>query len=118
MITPLASERYAVTTVNFTSAGATKVTAIRSYQNQLLTLAQNALVNIPPSERNISSILACVDDECLQDLIEMTCEFRRQVQKRVADVPAPKKVVQFIFSLFPVADISDKKASKENARTA
>ena len=118
MITPLASERYAVSTVNFTSAGATKVTAIRSYQNQLLTLAQNALVNIPPNERNISSVLACVDDECLEDLVEMTCEFRRQVQKRVAEVAEPKKVMQFIFSLYPVADISDKETTKENARTA
>ena len=118
MITPLASERYAVTTVNFTSAGASKISAIRSYQNQLLTLAQNALVNIPPDERNISSVLACVDDECLEDLVEMTREFRRQVQKRVADVPKPEKVIQFIFSLYPVADISDKKTSKENAREA
>lgn len=116
MITPLASERYAVTTVNFTSAGATKITAIRSYQNQLLTLAQNALVNIPPEERNISSVLACVDDECLEDLVEMTQEFRRQVQKRVAEVAEPQKVIQFIFSLYPVANISDKKTSKENAR--
>ena len=115
-ITPLASERYAVTTVNFTSAGATKITAIRSYQNQLLTLAQNALVNISPNERNISSILACVDDECFDDLVEMTQEFRRQVQKRVAEVSEPKKVMQFIFSLYPVADISDKEISKENAR--
>ena len=95
-----------------------KITAIRSYQNQLLTLAQNALVNIPPSERNISSVLACVDDECLEDLVEMTREFRRQVQKRVADVPKPEKVIQFIFSLYPVADISEKKPSKENARIA
>ena len=116
MITPLASERYAVTTANFTSAGTSKTSAIRSYQNQLLTLAQNALVTIPPAERNISSILACVDDECLEDLVEMTQEFRRQVQKRVAEVESPKKVMQFIFSLYPVADISDKKTSKENAR--
>ena len=116
MITPLASERYAVTTVNFTSAGASKISAIRSYQNQLLTLAQNALVNVPPDERNISSVLACVDDECFEDLIEMTREFRRQVQKRVADVAVPHKVMQFIFSLYPVADISDKKSTKENAR--
>ena len=116
MITPLASERYAVTTANFTSAGASKVSAIRNYQNQLLTLAQNALVNISPEERNISSVLACVDDECFEDLVEMTHEFRRQVQKRVADVSAPKKVVQFIFSLYPVADISDKEIPNKNAR--
>ena len=53
LITPLASERYAATTVNFTSAGSpTKTAAIRSYQNQLLALAQNALIAIEPSKRN------------------------------------------------------------------
>lgn len=78
LITPLASERYAVSTANFTSAGLPKITAIRSYQNQLLTLSQNALVNISPEERNISSLMACVDKDCFEDLVEMTQEFRRQ----------------------------------------
>ncbi len=114
LIVPLASERFSVATANFTSAGTSKVTAIRSYQNQLLTLAQNALVNIPPAERNVSSVLACVDEECFEDLIEMTQEFRRQVQKRVADVNSPKKVVQFVFSLYPVADISEKNNDTES----
>lgn len=114
LIVPLASERFSVATANFTSAGTSKVTAIRSYQNQLLTLAQNALVNIPPAERNVSSVLACVDEECFEDLIEMTQEFRRQVQKRVAEVNGPKKVVQFVFSLYPVADISEKNIEKES----
>lgn len=114
LVVPLASERFSVATANFTSAGTSKVTAIRSYQNQLLTLAQNALVNIPPAERNVSSVLACVDEECFEDLIEMTQEFRRQVQKRVADVNSPKKVVQFVFSLYPVADISEKNNDTES----
>lgn len=58
LITPLASERYAATTANFTSGSSpTKTAAIRSYQNQLLALAQNALVAIEPARRNISSLL-------------------------------------------------------------
>lgn len=117
LITPLASERYAVSTANFTSAGLPKIAAIRSYQNQLLTLSQNALVNIPPDQRNISSLMACVDKDCFDDLVEMTQEFRRQVQKRVADVAKPEQVIQFVFSLFPVADIAEKTSpkDKENA---
>lgn len=106
LITPIASEKFAVTTANFTSAGSSKITAIRSYQNQLLSLAQDALVNVPPAERNISSVLVCVDDDCFQDLVEMTQEFRRQVQKRVEEVQKPKRAMQFVFSLYPVADIS------------
>ena len=107
LITPLASERYAATTANFTSAGSpTKTSAIRSYQNQLLALAQNALVAVEPSKRNISSLLVGVDDECFADLNEMTIEFRRQVQKRVAEVKDANRAMQFVFAFYPVAEVS------------
>lgn len=106
MITPLASERFAVAQANFTSSGTAKVTAIRSYQNQLLALAQNALATIEPEQRNISSLMVGVDEDCFNDLKEMTLEFRRQVQKRVEEVQKPTKVMQFMFSLFPVADMN------------
>ena len=93
LITPLASERYAATTVNFTSAGSpTKTAAIRSYQNQ-------------PSKRNISSLLVGVDEECFSDLNEMTLEFRRQVQKRVAEVKNANRAMQFVFAFYPVAEV-------------
>ena len=105
LITPLASEKYAATQANFTSAGAAKVAAIRKYQKQLLTLAQDSLDSVEPAERNISSLMVIVDDETFSDLREMTLEFRRQVQKRVEEVKNPTKVMQFAFSLFPVADI-------------
>ena len=108
LITPLASERYAATTVNFTSAGSpTKTAAIRSYQNQLLALAQNALIAIEPSKRNISSLLVGVDEECFSDLNEMTLEFRRQVQKRVAEVKNANRAMQFVFAFYPVAEVSN-----------
>ena len=107
LITPLASERYAATTVNFTSAGSpTKTAAIRSYQNQLLALAQNALIAIEPSKRNISSLLVGVDEECFSDLNEMTLEFRRQVQKRVAEVKNANRAMQFVFAFYPVAEVA------------
>ena len=107
LITPLAPERYAATTANFTSAGsATKTAAIRSYQNQLLALAQNALIAVEPAKRNISSLLVGVDDECFDDLNEMTLEFRRQVQKRVAEVKEASRAMQFVFAFYPVAEIS------------
>lgn len=106
LITPLASERFAVGQANFTSSGTAKVTAIRSYQNQLLALAQNALATIEPERRNMSSLLVGVDEDCFNDLKEMTLEFRRQVQKRVEEVQKPTKVMQFMFSLFPVAEMN------------
>ena len=106
LITPLASERYATTVANFTSGGsATKIAAIRSYQNQLLSLAQNALVAVEPAKRNISSLLVGVDDDCFEDLNEMTLEFRRQVQKRTAEVKNVNRAMQFVFALYPVAEL-------------
>lgn len=106
LITPLASGRYAISQANFTSAGAAKVTAIRSYQNQLLALAQDSIVSVDPKQRNISSLLVGVDDDCYDDLNNMTQEFRRQIQKRVEEVPEPKKAMQFVFALYPVSDVS------------
>lgn len=117
LITPLASERYAVTTANFTSIGsATKATAIRSYQNQLLTLAQNALVAVEPSKRNISSLLVGVDDDCFSDLNEMTLEFRRQVQKRAGEVKKVRRAMQFVFALYPVAEMDEEESRNAGVR--
>ena len=99
---------------NFTSEGsAVKTAAIRSYQNQLLALAQNALVAVEPAKRNISSLLVGVDDECFDDLNEMTLEFRRQVQKRTAEVKNVNRAMQFVFALYPVAEVSSGNPKKE-----
>jgi uncharacterized protein (TIGR02147 family) len=118
LITPLASERYAATTANFTSAGSTtKTAAIRSYQNQLLSLAQDSLIAVEPAKRNISSLLVGVDDDCFADMNEMTLEFRRQVQRRAAEVKKATRAMQFVFALYPVADLSnDLWAKKEGVK--
>jgi len=107
LIIPLASGRFSVAPANFTSAGTPKVTAIRSYQNQLLSLAQDSIVNVDPKNRNISSLMVCVDDNGFEDLKNMTLEFRRQVQKRVEDIQDANRIMQFVFSLFPVAEVED-----------
>lgn len=107
LITPLASGRFSVAPANFTSAGTQKVTAIRSYQNQLLSLAQDSIVNVDPNDRNISSLMVCVDKNGFEDLKNMTLEFRRQVQKRVEEIQNANRIMQFVFSLFPVAEVED-----------
>lgn len=116
LITPLASGRFSVMPVNFTSAGTPKITAVRSYQNQLLALAQNALATVDPSKRNISSLLVSVDDDCFEDLSNMTLEFRRQVQKRVEEVQKPNRAMQFVFSLFPVTENLENGQNKEKEK--
>lgn len=116
LITPLASEKYAASQANFTSAGAAKVTAIRNYQKELLGLAQNAIDSIDPAERNITSLMVSVDDETFSDLKEMTLEFRRQVQKRVEEVKDPTRVMQFAFALYPVANIPNEKTMDTSSK--
>ncbi len=59
LITPLASNRYAITQANFTTAGAAKVTAIRSYRT---SSCSDSIVNVNPDMRNISSLLVGVDE--------------------------------------------------------
>ena len=116
LITPLASEKYAANQVNFTTAGTAKVAAVRSYQNQLLSLAQEALAIIEPEERYISSLLVGVDKNAFSDLKDMTLEFRRQVQKRVEDVPETTKVMQFVFALYPVAETGTQETVKTSIK--
>ena len=53
-----------------------------------------------------------VDDDCFEDLNEMTLEFRRQVQKRVAEVKVVNRAMQFVFALYPVAEMSDEQTKK------
>jgi uncharacterized protein (TIGR02147 family) len=113
LITPLASEKYAATQVNFTAVGDGAAKAIRSYQNQLLGLAQDALVSVKPDQRSISSLLLGVDDDGFSDITEMTHEFRRLVQKRADEIESPTKVMQFVFSLYPVADVAHEKKSDD-----
>lgn len=112
LITPLASEKYTATQANFTAVGSAKVAAIRSYQNQLLGLAQNALASVEPNQRDITSLLVDVDKETFSDLRDMTLEFRRQVQKRVEEVEKPTDVMQFVFALYPVAEVSKRESAK------
>ena len=78
-----------------------------------MALAQNSLIAVEPAKRNISSLLVGVDEDCFADLNEMTLEFRRQVQRRVAEVNKPNRAMQFVFALYPVADISNDPRTKK-----
>jgi uncharacterized protein (TIGR02147 family) len=101
-VTKKASGCYGVSKLHFTSSGTEKIQAIRSYQNQLFALGQNALASIAPADRSISTLMVSVDDDCFQDLLEMSQEFRRQIQKRVEEVAHPDRAMQVMISIYPV----------------
>lgn len=102
-ISPRASGYFELEKIHFSTTGTPRAKAIRDYQYQLFGLAQNALTQFTLQERNISSLLVSVDEDCFQDLQEMTAEFRRQVQKRIDKVEKSTRVMQLLFALFPVA---------------
>lgn len=108
-ITKKASGYFSVSKIHFTSTGSDRVQAIRRYQNQLFALGQNALASIAPSERNITTLMVSVDDDCFRDLQDMSCEFRRQIQKRVDEVALPNRSMQVMISIFPVTQKKGKK---------
>lgn len=83
-------------------AGAEKTKAIREFQSQVMTLAKASLEDVPPSERDISTLTMAIDEDCVEDIKGMLQEFRRQIQIRIDECPTPTRVVQLNMAMFPV----------------
>jgi len=83
--------------------GPEKKQAVRHFQKEVLSLASNALDNIPVDERNISTLTLSVDQACFDDLGEMLREFRRLVQKRVDSAKNSDRVMQLSMAFYPIA---------------
>ena len=79
------------------------VLAVRHFQKEVLSLASDALDNIPVDERNISTLTLSVDQSCFDDLGDMLREFRRLVQKRVDSAKNPDRVMQLSMAFYPIA---------------
>lgn len=90
-----------------TAGGPEKAAAVREFQKQVLSLASDALDNIPVNERNISTLTLSVDQSCFEDLGDMLREFRRLVQKRVDEAKNPDRVMQLSMAFYPVARKGD-----------
>lgn len=108
----LASNRLSLAQTHLTVSGPEKAKAVRSYQKQVLQLASEALDNIPTNLRDVSTLTMAVDEDCFNDLREMTREFRRQLQKRVEESHNPDRVMQLNLVFFPVAMQTDPASHK------
>jgi uncharacterized protein (TIGR02147 family) len=86
---------------------------IRDYQAKMLRLASDAAVNYPKEKRNFSSLTFAVDKECLQDIKAMMVEFRRQVQRRIAESGEPELVHHLSLSLFQTGQVPRKAIQEE-----
>ena len=103
LVKKLASGKLALTDAHLTVGGPEKAKAVRNFQRQVLSLASDALDNIPVTERNISTLTLSVDQSCFDDLGDMLREFRRLVQKRVDEAKNPDRVMQLSMAFYPVA---------------
>lgn len=79
---------------------------VRQYHHQCIGLAQEALERIPQEDRDITALVAGLDQEAFDDLRSMVREFRLSVQKRVAQVQNADRVVQVNFQIFPLTNLN------------
>lgn len=103
LVKKLASGKLALSEAHLTVGGPEKRAAVRKFQKQVLSLASDALENVPVEERDISTLTLSVDQACFEDLGEMLKEFRRLVQKRVDSAKNTDRIMQLSMAFFPVA---------------
>jgi len=88
---------------HITVQGAEKAQAIRSFHSKVMQFGIRSLSEIPPENRDISTITMAVDSKGFEDLKKMLKEFRKEIQIRVDKCIVPDRVMQLNLALFPVA---------------
>jgi len=79
-------------------------TAVNSYIQQNLNVAQDALDRFDRSERNLSTLAFACDEPTYKELVEMVRRFRREVLAKVGQCEKPNRVFQLGMQLFPLSD--------------
>lgn len=87
---------------HLSAGGPEKAEAVRVFQDQVLQLAQGALKDVPPQERDISTLTFAVDGSSFAEIREMLRECRRQIQKKVDESRSPDRVMQLAIACFPL----------------
>ena len=81
-------------------------TAVNSYIQQNLNVAQDAMDRFERSERNLSTLAFACDEPTYKELVEMVRRFRREVLAKVGQCEKPNRVFQLGMQLFPLSDPS------------
>lgn len=79
-------------------------TAVNSYIQQNLLIAQDAMDSFGRGERNLSTLAFSCDSETYNELVEMVRRFRREVLAKVYQCVKPNRVFQLGMQLFPLSD--------------
>lgn len=75
----------------------------RQYHRTMMTRAAASLDELPPSDRDISSLTLCLGPDAISQLKERLRVFRRELLQLSADEQDPIRVVQVNFQLFPLS---------------
>jgi uncharacterized protein (TIGR02147 family) len=87
------------------------------YHQGMLDLAKRALDHLPRDQRDISSLTLCVAESTLPILKERLREFRRELLQLAELEPAPERVVQLNFQMFPLSRRRAPKTSMKPSRS-
>ena len=79
-------------------------TAVNSYIQQNLDVAQTAMDRFDKTERNLSTLAFACDETTYAELVEMVRRFRREVLAKVSQCGKPNRVFQLGMQLFPLSD--------------
>ena len=79
-------------------------TAVNSYIQQNLDVAQTAMDRFDKTERNLSTLAFACDETTYGELVEMVRRFRREVLAKVSQCEKPNRVFQLGMQLFPLSD--------------
>jgi uncharacterized protein (TIGR02147 family) len=75
----------------------------RQYHRAMMTRAAASLDELPPAERDISSVTLCLGPDAIGRMKERIRAFRRELLQMSADEPDPRRVVQVNFQMFPLS---------------
>src|SRR5690606_12170897 len=77
---------------------------IGNYHRMMMKRAAASIDEVPPDQRDISSLTLCLGPEKLAELKVRVQRFRRELLELSAEEADPKDVIQLNFQLFPLTD--------------
>jgi uncharacterized protein (TIGR02147 family) len=81
--------------------------AVRDYHKKILTLAQDALTQLPAPHREFGALTARVSEQGFKRIKARLQQFRAELLTLITEDSATDRVVQISLQLFPVARIED-----------
>jgi uncharacterized protein (TIGR02147 family) len=91
-----------------TSGGDWNSAAVRTFQQEILKLGQDAISTVPKEERDISTLTLSIPNSAIPILKERIAEFRGQIIKILDDLGNADRVVQLNIQLFPLSHARSK----------